>query len=456
MSNDLLKTYNVPTPRYTSYPPATFFHERFGETDFRSAILRSNQMEPSHLSFYIHIPFCPQLCHYCGCNSYPMERRTSVEAYMQALKKEIALLLPLLDPHRKIAQIHYGGGTPTSIPLHHLKEINKLFLNAFDCIEAPEIAIECHPAYLNETQWLELVEAGFNRCSLGIQDFDEEVLRRVHRKPSLLPVEQIVQLLKQQGVSVNMDFIYGLPGQTPESFEANLLRAAQMHPDRLVAFSYAHVPWVNPSMLKLEQAGLPLAEDKQRMAERGKAVMQAQGDVAIGMDHFVLPDDPLHHALQQGLLHRNFQGYCSRATTGQVYAFGVTAISQMATAYSQHTRSIPEYVARIEQSEFPVMRGYELNEQEQLAREVIQLIMCNNRLDAGVVSTLLGHSLEDCLNRLSVDRSALQQMQLDGLIEWTAAGIQVTEPGALYVRNVAALFDPLLRGAETRAFSKPV
>ena len=173
MSTDLLAKYNVPTPRYTSYPPANYFHEQFGAEDFREAVTASNEKDPRHISFYVHIPFCPRLCYYCGCNSYAMEKRSVVDAYVEALKTEIKTILPLLDKSRKIAQIHYGGGTPTAIPLHYLKEINELFLSSFRCIDEPEIAIECHPGYLNEKHWLQLVEAGFNRCSIGIQDFNE-------------------------------------------------------------------------------------------------------------------------------------------------------------------------------------------------------------------------------------------------------------------------------------------
>ena len=456
MSTDLLVKYNVPTPRYTSYPPANYFHEQFGAEDFREAVTASNEKDPRHISFYVHIPFCPRLCYYCGCNSYAMEKRSVVDAYVEALKTEIKTILPLLDKSRKIAQIHYGGGTPTAIPLHYLKEINELFLSSFRCIDEPEIAIECHPGYLNEKHWLQLVEAGFNRCSIGIQDFNEEVLRTANRKGSLLPPVRIFELLREQGVSINLDFIYGLPGQTAAGFEETIRQAASLRPDRLVTFSYAHVPWVNKDMLKLEKAGLPEAEEKSNMYRRAAASLSERGYVPVGLDHFVQPDDSLHVALQNGLLHRNFQGYCTRATTGQVYAFGVTAISQLAAAYSQNIRGVQEYIDKASQGELPVMRGYVLNEQEQLAREVITTFMCNNRLNWKELSLHIGMPVDEIMDRLAFDRHKLEEMADDGLIIYSPEEISITESGTLFIRNVAAVFDPLMRGGSEKSFSKPV
>ncbi len=454
--DDLIAKYNLPTPRYTSYPPANYFHERFTEEDFRKTIAASNQLSPEHLSFYIHIPFCPQLCYYCGCNSYPMEKKNVVEAYMNAVKAEIRTVLPLLDKKRKIAQIHYGGGTPTAIPLHFLKEINEMLLSTFGCIDKPEIAIECHPGYLTAKHWLELIEAGFNRCSIGVQDFNETVLKIANRRPSLLPLEEIIELLRTNDISINMDFIYGLPGQTIESFSQTISRAVELKPDRLVTFSYAHVPWVNKNQLILEKAGLPKAEDKSKMYSHTVETMGSRGYVPIGLDHFVLPNDSLNIALRNGMLHRNFQGYCTRETTGQVYAFGVTAISQLSAAYCQNTRSIPQYIAAVNQGAIPVMRGYSLNEEEQLAREVITTLMCNERLNWEELAEHIGIPVVDIKQRLTYDESRLEDMAKDGIITYSPNEIKVTHMGALYVRNVAAVFDPLMHNGGAQNFSKPV
>ena len=254
-NEELIAKYNKPVPRYTSYPPANSFVE-MGEEEYLAAVDQSNNAAVDNISFYIHVPFCQHLCHYCGCNSVAMARNEVVEAYFDALHREINLLLPHLDKGRKISQIHYGGGSPTSIPLHHIKRLNEHLLGSFGTIENPEIAIECHPAYLNDEHWEQLIGCGFTRYSLGIQDFDDNVLRTVNRRPSLLPVEHIVERLRQSGAKVNLDFIYGLPGQTVQSFARTIARAIDMRPNRLVTFSYAHVPYIYSRQRILEKAGL--------------------------------------------------------------------------------------------------------------------------------------------------------------------------------------------------------
>lgn len=456
MKSDLLLKYNVPTPRYTSYPPANYFHEGFTSKDYREAVIASNQEHPDYISFYIHIPFCPRLCHYCGCNSYPMAKKDVVAAYVDAVKKEIMQVLPLLDKNRKISQIHYGGGTPTAIPLHYLKEINELLLSSFACIEHPEIAIECHPGYLNEKHWLQLVEAGFNRFSIGVQDFNAEVLEISNRTPSLLSMEDIFSILRSHNVKINMDFIYGLPKQTVEGFAQTIQKAAALKPDRLVTFSYAHVPWVNKNMLKLEEAGLPSAEDKSSMYKKTIDILTSCGYKPVGLDHFVQPDDALYVAFQSGMLHRNFQGYCTRATTGQVYAFGVTAISQLSSAYCQNVRGIEEYIDVVNRGYLPVMRGYALNKGEQLAREVITALMCNNRMNWKELSGHIGLDVETIQTDISYDPGRLEEMKDDGIITYTPEEINITDEGLLYIRNVAAVFDPLMRDVTSKRFSKPV
>ena len=212
MYTEIINKYNVPVPRYTSYPPANYF-EPFTNARYLEAVQQSNQASERALSFYLHIPFCRHLCHYCGCNSYPMARPEIIESYVEALHQEIDLILPLLDKDRPIAQIHYGGGSPTAIPVALIKELNAHLLSSFSAIDRPEIAIECHPGYLSEKDWLQLTECGFNRLSIGVQDFNIEVLKTVNRRPSLLPMEDIFILLREKGISINLDFLYGLPKQ---------------------------------------------------------------------------------------------------------------------------------------------------------------------------------------------------------------------------------------------------
>lgn len=457
MNEHLIAKYNVPTPRYTSYPPANYFHDQFTNEEFEKAVIASNKTHPQNISFYIHIPFCRHLCHYCGCNSYPMAKDEVIAAYIDALKKEIGKVIPLLDKSRKISQIHYGGGSPSSIPLHYLKEINELLLSEFECTEDPEIAIECHPAYLNETNWMELIKAGFNRCSIGVQDFNEKVLKGVNRRPSLLEMETIFGLLRSHGVSINLDFIYGLPYQSVESFEETILKAVSLKPDRLVTFSYAHVPWVNKAMTILEKNGLPSPQEKSGMYNAAKRILTEKGYQPIGLDHFVLPDDDLNKALLSGQLHRNFQGYCTRKTTGQVYAFGVTAISQLSMVYSQNTKSIPEYIQKMNNGVFAIIKGYTLNREEQIAKEVITTLMCNDRLNWKEISAHIGMDEAEIKNAISYDEEKLAEFAEDGIITYSPEEINITLEGSLFVRNVAASFDPLMKkGDQSKRFSKPV
>lgn len=453
MNQGLLKKYNVAVPRYTSYPPANFFTESFNSHEYHNAIIASNDMKPEHISFYIHIPFCYKLCHYCGCNAMMMENKNVVDKYLNALRQEIRMVLPLLDKSRKVSQIHYGGGSPTSQPVSVLKEINEMLLSEFQTIENPEIAIECHPGYLDEKYWTDLIDAGFNRISLGIQDFDDDVLKVVNRKPSRMPVEEIVSLLKGKGIPINMDFIYGLPLQTVESFSKTIEKAVDMNPDRLVTFSYAHVPWVNSAQMKLEEAGLPDPSDKNKIYETAKQILTDAGYKTIGLDHFVRASDELYIAQQNKGLHRNFQGYCTRRTTGQVYAFGVTGISQLGTAYSQNIKNLKTYIELLENNELPVFKGYELNEDEQIAREVINSLMCNYEIRWDALADYLGLSVERIKKALNYDENVLSDFAKDGLIEFDSDYIVMLPDATPFVRNVAASLDKLMQNTDKR-FSK--
>lgn len=455
MREELLQKYNVPVPRYTSYPPANYFHEQLTASDYEAAISASNQATPRHISFYVHIPFCRHLCHYCGCNSFPMANAETIERYIAAIHKEIDKTVSLLDPSRKIAQIHYGGGSPTAIPIHYIKELNEHMMAGFTTIEQPEIAIECHPGYLDEAGWEALTEAGFTRFSLGVQDLDEKVLKTVNRRPSLLPLEEVFSILRSKGARINMDFIYGLPLQTADGFKKMMEKAATLAPNRLVTFSYAHVPWVNKRQMILEKAGLPDSDEKSRMYDNASAVLHNAGYHTVGMDHFVREDDELFTALQTHQLHRNFQGYCTRRTTGQVYAFGVTGISQLNAAYAQNSKDLQTYMEQIEAGHFATAKGYALNKEEQITREVIETLMCNNRIDWDDLAERLALPVETIREAIAYDDNRLCELASDGLIYYNEHMLEVTEEGKPFVRNIAASFDKLMLHS-TQSFSKPV
>lgn len=441
--DSLLKKYNGAVPRYTSYPPANHFTTDFGAGNFISLVNDSNDGKPENIAFYVHIPFCKKICYYCGCNSCATGNGSMVRPYIDALKKEFAIISPLLDKTRPVSQIHYGGGTPNSIDINFLNELNEMFFREFRLIENPEIAIECNPEFLSFDSIDELVSAGFNRFSLGIQDFNNDVLRNVNRTPSRIPPEKLFAYLKGKNdkFSINLDFIYGLPGQTADSFCATIERAIEIHPDRLVTFSYAHVPWLKKHQLILEKKGLPGSEEKMNMFLDSYDLLRNAGYEALGLDHFVLPEDDLFKAYTNNQLHRNFQGYCTRRTTGQVYAFGVTAISQLENGYSQNTHDLNQYISSVEKGLIPVERGYVISHEQKITRDVINTLMCNKKLDLGETASRYQMKTVELKNLLKYDEDRLANFVTDGLLEIEGDSFEVTETGTMFIRNIAVCFD---------------
>lgn len=457
MDKDLLAKYNHPTPRYTSYPPANFFNESYTEKEYLDALVRSNEWEPKTISFYFHIPFCKKMCFYCGCNSCPMSDNTTVLNYVEAIIKEIKMVGQYLDKSRLVSQVHFGGGTPNAIPDDYLSRIMDELYSTFTFKPTAEIAIECNPAYLDNQYMQQLKSTGFNRFSLGIQDFDPQVLKGVNRDGSVIPVEELVAFLKDgnPNIKVNLDFIYGLPYQTAEGFLKTIQKAISIKPDRLVTFSYAHVPWVNKNQEILEKRGLPSNDEKTRMYELASQQLIESGYKAVGLDHFVQADDELYLALENGALHRNFQGYCTRNTTGQVYAFGVSGISQLQQVYAQNTKSVTDYITAINSNQLPIIKGYHLNEQEIVVREIITELMCNRQVVWSRLASLFESSVEEIKKVGNYNEKMLAQFAEDGIITCTNEGIHVTDEGLLFIRNVAASFDPLVATSKQQ-FSKPV
>lgn len=448
---ELALKYNYPVPRYTSYPPANRFGGGFAGADYLRVVEESNSWSPSNVSFYIHIPYCKKLCFYCGCNSCRAKDLESIDNYFKAMRLEIEAVTGRIAPDRKISQIHFGGGTPNSVPVSFLKSIIDLLALNRPFIDRPEIAIECHPAYLDDDYVSELKSAGFNRFSLGIQDLSKGVLKLVNRDPSLLPVDELISRIRSDSsIAVNLDFIYGLPGQTPDSFSRTIEEAAAMRPDRLVTFSYAHVPWVNRNQMKLEKHGLPDMMSKLRMFENTHLIMSRAGYRPVGLDHFVQEGDELGLAAVTGGLHRNFQGYCTRRTTGQVYAFGSSGISQLGKAYFQTARDPDEYSAALLSGRIPVEKGYILSEGELFVREAIDLLMCNRQLN-------LKEYMQGVLKLFGFtpDMGRLAEFEAEGIIEINWDTLQVTEDGTIFIRNIAATLDPLFK-EYVMSFSKPV
>ncbi|TAJ14417.1 oxygen-independent coproporphyrinogen III oxidase [Marinilabiliaceae bacterium JC017] len=443
INRSLIEKYNRPVPRYTSYPPANFFHGEFEQNEIQEAIEASNQQQPENISLYVHIPFCSKICHYCGCNSVTCKDQERISQYLDALKKEINQVVAMLDKKRKVSQIHWGGGTPNYLSADQISEIMALFHSHFTFIDKPEIAMECNPALLTPAFISRLKQMGFNRISLGIQDFSTKVLDTVNRDVPTIPIPELMAAIKSDTpMAVNFDFIYGLPYQTSHSIKEMLQQAIALNPDRLVTFSYAHLPQLKPAQRILEKHGLPEPSQKVEMFETAYNTMTQNGFTAIGIDHFARPEDELSIAENNNALHRNFQGYCTRRTTGQVYAFGVSAISQLHGVYFQTIKDIDAYMAAMDKKQLAVGKFYRLSSRETQTRTVINEIMCNKQFH-----------LEDLAQQAGWDKSsfeanwpteALREFQKDGIINIEAPyRFSFTEMGKFFVRNVAALFDPL-------------
>lgn len=453
----LLEKYNSPVPRYTSYPPANYFTDNYSAEDYVTSVIESNHCQPRNISFYIHIPFCKRLCFFCGCNALPLMKDSPIRDYIDAVKSEIKLVSQYIDKSRLLSQIHFGGGTPNAIDIGYLSEITELIFSEFKPIENAEIAIECNPAFLDKEYAQELNKAGFNRYSLGIQDFNHNILKSVNREIPEIPISEIMAFLRDGNnkAMINLDFIYGLPGQTVYSFLKVMEEAVSLKPERLVTFSYAHVPWVNKAQKALEKTGLPNPLEKIEMFFSSYKMLKSNGYNPIGLDHYVLVQDELFKAFTEHKLHRNFQGYCTRETTGQVYAFGVSSISQLEKHYAQNNKSIPDYIESIKNLKLPIVKGYNLNQNEIIVREVINELMCNKKIDFGKLSQRLNITVNEIKSNLILDNDVLDNFAKDGIIELIENQITMTEEGILFIRNVAASLDPLLK-KQSNSFSKSV
>ncbi len=453
---DLILKYNQPGPRYTSYPPANYFHTDISVVDYKNALLQSNNEDPQKISLYVHIPFCPRLCHFCGCNTSGSKNADLIRNYVDAVKTEINNVAELLDHKRKVSQIHWGGGTPNSIPLSFVKEIMDLINERFEFDTKPEIAMECSPAYLELEHIDQLAAMGFNRLSLGIQDFNNEVLEIVNRDPSKLPVEELVGRMKDIGFEgVNLDLIYGLPGQTVESFRDNIEKVIKISPDRLVTFSYAHVPWVKKAQTVLEKVGIPDAQEKLDLLEMAYGLLTDNGYVPIGMDHYAKPEDDLYKALVTKKLHRNFQGYCTLETTGQVYGFGSSSIAQLDNGYYQNTKSIVGYIESINKTGWAVERGYQVNKNEKIIRTVINEVMCNLFVDFNEVGDMFDMDANEVKQIVSYDQKKFVPFLADDLMEIDGERLKINTDGSFVVRNIAMAFDPQLTITENQ-YSKTI
>jgi len=444
ISRQLLQKYNQQAPRYTSYPPAPFFTESFSQKDYIEQLERSNSEEPENISLYVHIPFCSKICTFCGCNTIRKPEETETK-YVDALIKEIENCANHIDQSRPVSQIHWGGGTPHAISKTEIERIMEAFNKHFSISENAEIAMECNPAYWGTDFVYWLKKTGFNRLSLGIQDFSKDVLKLINRDPSQVPVKELVAYIKTAGFDgVNLDFVYGLPGQTVDSFAETIDMASKCKPDRFAIFSYAHVPWVKPMQKVLEKHSLPSPEEKLQMLENTNQILTEAGYNSIGMDHFAMPEDALSQAFRDKQLHRNFQGYCTKETTGQVYAFGASGISQLSSSYSQNCKSTYEYIDRINTKGFACERGYILNKEEKICRTAINELMCNLQLDFSELAKEFNINPKEVKQITGFQLNKIETFINDNLLTFENDKIKVNQEGAFFIRNIAMQFDPKL------------
>ncbi len=453
LDRSLILRYDRPGPRYTSYPTAPHFSDDFGPEEYRELLARSAGTR-GPLSVYVHIPFCESRCFFCGCNVKIARDRQRGLDYLDLLDREMSQAAAVLGAkNRPVVQIHWGGGTPTFLPPRGLERLAGIIRRQFHVEPECEVGVEVDPRECTEEHLDALAEAGFNRISLGVQDLDPKVQEAVNRIQPLEQTRAVVEGARARGMqSLNIDLIYGLPHQTPESFETTLREVVKLDPDRLAIFNFAYLPAMIPHQRAMDADALPKGERKLDLFERALQVATEAGYVFIGMDHFARPDDPLTQALEDGTLGRNFQGYTTHGDV-DLAAFGVSAIGALGGGYAQNLKEIPRYSAALEGDGLATCRGLVLTGEDRLRREVIMNVMSHFRLDKTRIEER--HDV-DFDHHFARELDDLQPLEADGLVELQPDEIRVTPRGRLLVRNVAMVFDAYLREGAMATFSRTV
>ena len=449
ISSDLLKRYDVPGPRYTSYPTADRFVEAFTEQDYRQALAqRAAGSMALPLSLYVHIPFCESLCYYCACNKVITKHHSRGAEYLRHLSREVELQIETLGTGHSVSQLHLGGGTPTFLSDAELEDLMAMLGRHFNLVPGGEYSIEVDPRTVDAGRLKALHRLGFNRLSFGVQDFDPAVQKAVHR---IQPAEQVFALMaaaRQIGFeSINVDLIYGLPLQTPESFRRTLAQLTELRPDRVALYGYAHLPTRFKPQRRIVTAELPGAAEKLAMLSASLDTLGEAGYVYVGMDHFALPDDALAVAKRQGRLHRNFQGYSTQPDCDLI-ALGVSAIGRVGATYSQNAKTLEEYVDLLDQGRLPIVRGLALTRDDLLRRAVIMSLMCQGELLFEAIDQ--GH-LIDSRRYFARELEQLAEFAEQGLVRIDHAGVEVTDRGWYLVRAIAMVFDRHLQADQDRA-----
>lgn len=450
----LIQRYDKAGPRYTSYPTAVQFHEGFTAEDYcHQAELSNRRGNP--LSFYFHLPFCDTVCFYCACNKVVTKDRTRAAPYLQRVHREIELQSELIDTSRPVKQLHWGGGTPTFISHAEMQALMDKTRQHFHLLENDEgeYSIEIDPREAG-TETIQLLrQLGFNRISLGVQDFEPMVQKAVNRIQSEQETATVVQAARDSGFkSISLDLIYGLPFQTVESFSRTLDKILALQPDRLSVFNYAHLPELFKPQRRINAEDLPKPEQKLAILKHCIEKLTDAGYVYIGMDHFAKPDDELAIAQRNGTLYRNFQGYSTHADCDLI-AMGITSIGKVADSYSQNVKTMDEYYQLVDQDKLPIFRGLALTADDILRREVINQLICNFVLSMPVIEQQFGIDFADYFR---VELEELAVMQQDGLLQLDKDRITVLGAGKLLIRNICMIFDKYLREKNEQRFSRVI
>lgn len=450
----LIERYDLSGPRYTSYPTAPQFHDAFSEGDWREAVARSNA-GGKPLSLYVHIPFCDTLCFYCACNKLVTHNHRRSMPYLEKVAREMRQQAELFDTRRPVEQLHWGGGTPSFLSRSEMSWLMKATREHFRLLDNDqgEYSVEVHPGRIDEHKLGHLRSLGFNRLSMGIQDFNPRVQEEVNRYNSFQEVKSLVEAGRDQGYqSISMDLIYGLPLQTPATVLDSVERVIELGPDRLSLFNYAHMPHIFKSQRLIHESDLPSPEAKLEILHQTIERLQRAGYVYIGMDHFAKPDDSLVNAQQEGRMQRNFQGYSTHAGC-DLLAFGVSAISSYGGAYIQNEKNLKTYQDRLAKGEPAFVRGFCLSDEDKFRATVINQLICHFRLDFAQLERDFGVNPEV---RLAEALAQLEPMESDGLLSVTASGIEVHNRGRLLIRRICMVFDQYLEGDGLIRYSKVI
>lgn len=448
---DLIKKYNKNAPRYTSYPPATEFHD-YGHAQWLQSIARSNARK-TPVSLYFHLPFCQSACYFCGCNVIVTNNKNLATTYLEYLDREIHQTSQLIDRSRPVTQLHWGGGTPNYLNLAQVEnlweQINKYYHFADDA----EISIEINPRYIDRNYILLLKSLGFNRISFGIQDFNPQVQEAINRVQPEALLFQVMEWIREAGfTSVNVDLIYGLPYQTLATFQETIEKTIKLDPDRIAVFNFAYVPGVKAVQKRIDPNHLPSPAEKLEISQMSIHKLTESGYVFIGMDHFAKPNDELAIAQKEYKLKRNFQGYTTQPDT-ELFGFGLTSISMLHDAYGQNHKGLKDYYQAVDSGILPITKGIDLTQDDVIRRDVIMQIMSNFRLDFASIEQKYEI---DFASYFASELISILPLENDGLIELTKGCLEVTPLGRLLVRNIAVIFDTHILKAGNRILSKAI